>query len=194
MSRRVLWSFATLVGIMLFFAAAFVVAQTDDQKKIERGAYLATTAGCHDCHSPKVYTPEGIPMPDSKRLMSGHPADLKLPSYERKTVAPHQWILTNEHFTGWVGPWGETYAANLTPDDQTGIGLWTEDHFKNALRSGKHMGEGRPVLPPMPWPSIGQMSDEDLSAIFAYLKSLPPVKNPVPAPMLFDAPEGKGQQ
>jgi hypothetical protein len=49
--------------------------------------------------------------------------------------------------------------------------------------SGKHMGAGRPILPPMPWQNLSQAIDEDLRTIFAYLKSLPPVKNAVPAPI-----------
>lgn len=185
MNRRILL-LGTLVATLAISAG--LGAQSAGTEKVKRGEYLATVSGCHDCHSPKVYTAEGIPMPDTKRLLSGHPADLQLPTYTSDMVKPGQWILFNGHFTATVGPWGVTYAANLTPDDQTGIGLWTEDHFKSALRTGKHMGEGRPILPPMPWPSIGHMSDDDLSALFAYFKSLPAVKNPVPALVLFEPP------
>lgn len=76
-----------------------------------------------------------------------------------------------------------SFSANLTPDNQTGIGLWTPDIFVKALRSGLHMGAGRPILPPMPWEMIRKMTDDDLNAVFTYLKSLPPVKNQVPAPV-----------
>jgi mono/diheme cytochrome c family protein len=158
--------------------------KADAQKsKVDRGKYLVTTSGCHDCHSPKVYTPEGLPQPDEKRLLCGHPADEGLPEFSHDWVTPGKWVLFNSHLTAAVGPWGISYAANLTPDDQTGIGLWTEDVFIKALRTGKHMGAGRPILPPMPWPNLAEMTDEDLGAMFAYLKSLPPVKNPVPAPV-----------
>jgi hypothetical protein len=88
--------------------------------------------------------------------------------------------------TAWVGPWGVSYSANLTPDENTGIGLWTEDMFVEAMRSGKHMGAGRPILPPMPWMFIANLTLEDQKAIFAYLKSLKPIKNTVPSPATLD--------
>lgn len=160
-----------------------------DMSKVERGKYLVTVGGCNDCHSPKVWTPEGIPMPDENRLLSGHQATEKLPEYQKDWVKPGNWVLLSGNFTACVGPWGVSFAANLTPDEQTGIGLWTEDVFISALRTGKHMGKGRPILPPMPWPGLAQMTDEDLGAIFAYLKSIPPVKNQVPAPIMAEAPK-----
>lgn len=82
--------------------------------------------------------------------------------------------------TAFVGPWGISYASNLTPDRETGIGAWSEKDFMLAMRKGKHLGVGRPILPPMPWQSVGSLSDPDLRALFAYLKSQPPVKNKVP--------------
>jgi mono/diheme cytochrome c family protein len=183
------------VGVCFLCITLFITSLAQEKKpdaqesKINRGKYLVTISGCHDCHSPKVYTPEGMPEPDEKRLLCGHPADEGLPEFSADWVTPGKWVLFNSHFTAAVGPWGISYAANLTPDDQTGIGLWTEDVFINALRTGKHMGQGRPILPPMPWPSLATASDEDLAAIFAYLKSLPPLKNPVPAPV----PPGQGE-
>ncbi|HZQ59913.1 MAG TPA: diheme cytochrome c-553, partial [Casimicrobiaceae bacterium] len=83
--------------------------------------------------------------------------------------------------TAWAGPWGVSYAANLTPD-KTGIAGWTVDQFIQAMRTGKHLGVGRPILPPMPWQQIGKLTDRDLRAIYAYLKSLKPIDNQVPAP------------
>ncbi len=82
------------------------------------------------------------------------------------------------------GPWGTSFAANLTPDP-TGLGNWSEEQFFNAMRKGYYKGieGGRMLLPLMPWPAYAQMTDEDLRSIFAYLKSLPPVKNIVPAPL-----------
>jgi len=177
------------VGVCFLSIMVIITSSAQDknadaqQSKVERGRYLIVAGQCHDCHSPKIYTPEGMPMPDEKRLLSGHPADDKLPDFDPKWVEPGQWVLFNSHFSAAVGPWGISYAANLTPDDQTGIGLWTEEMFVGAVRTGKHMGAGRPILPPMPWPNVAEMTDEDLSAMFAYLKSLSPIKNPVPAPV-----------
>lgn len=153
-----------------------------DTSPIERGAYLVTVGGCHDCHSPKVFTPAG-PELDKSRLLSGHPAGDTLPAIPTGIIGPENWsALTNNHGTAWVGPWGISFAANLTPD-ATGLGSWTPEIFIQAMRTGKHAGVGRPILPPMPWMNYGRMSDEDLRAMFAYLKSLPPVSNVVPWPV-----------
>ena len=85
-----------------------------------------------------------------------------------------------------MGPWGVSYAPNLTPDETTGLGIWTEEMFLQALRTGRHMGTSRPILPPMPWQVYGQMPEQDLKAIYAYLRSLPPVRNRVPEPVIVE--------
>ena len=71
---------------------------------------------------------------------------------------------TNDDLTAWSGAWGVSFAANLTPDETTGIGLWCEELFVNAIKNGKHMGAGRPILPPMPWFWYNQLPDDDLKA------------------------------
>ncbi len=80
--------------------------------------------------------------------------------------------MTEKNFTAWLGPWGISYSANLTPDNATGIGALSEAMFIKSLREGKWMGVGRPLLPPMPWSGISSISNEDLKCIYAYLKSL----------------------
>ena len=149
-----------------------------NEELIKRGKYLVDFGGCNDCHTPKIYTDHG-PEPNSKLLLSGHPSTLPLPKFDYSSK-PEGWSMTNEHATAWVGPWGVSFTANITPDKSTGIGNWTEDIFIKTMRTGKHMGEGRPILPPMPWFSLNALSDEDLKAIFTYLQSIPPVKNLVP--------------
>ncbi|UCF64535.1 MAG: diheme cytochrome c-553 [bacterium] len=156
------------------------------QNLVKRGEYLVTIGGCNDCHTPKVFMEMGFEF-DTKRLLSGHPSGTKLPPLEPEMLKPGNWLLFNDHLTVAVGPWGMTYAANLTPDEQTGIGLWKEENFIKALKTGKHMGAGRPIMPPMPWMNLAHASEEDLAAIFAYLQSLPPVNNSVPAPVPPDA-------
>ncbi len=154
------------------------------QAKVKRGEYLVTTSGCNDCHSPKIMTAAG-PAPDPKRLLSGHDMTEKLPAVtDKNMIAPGQWMLFSSGLTAAVGPWGTSFAANLTPDD-TGIGAWDFNQFKKAIREGKSKGlDGtRPLLPPMPWFNIAKLTDDDLEAVFAYLKSLPPVKNSVPNPI-----------
>ena len=78
------------------------------------------------------------------------------------------------------GPWGISYAANLTPDGNTGLGIWTEQMFVDAMRTGRHMGTARGIAPPMPWTSLGHATNEDLAAIYAYLRTIKPIVNHVP--------------
>ena len=155
-----------------------------DSQQIERGKYLVDTiGGCNDCHTPKVFSEKG-PQPDMSRMLSGHPADEKLPGIPPGVIAPDQWgALTNSGLTAWAGPWGISFAANLTPDHETGLGSWTEEIFIKAIRTGKHLGEGRDILPPMPWPGFAAMTDHDLKAMFAYLRTIKPIKNAVPDPL-----------
>lgn len=154
---------------------------------VERGRMLVIGGGCHDCHTPKKMGATG-PEPDMARMLSGHPESVGvLQPFKQGPGTP--WIAhTNEHLTAWSGPWGVSYAPNLTPDQNSGMGAWTEDIFVKALRSGKHMGTSRPILPPMPWNWYSQLPDDDLKAIFAYLRSIPPISNHVPAPV---GPDGK---
>lgn len=147
---------------------------------LTRGKYLVMTSACHDCHSPKVMTPAG-PEFDTTRLLSGHPATDKLPPLPGNAS---DWILFSQDLTAFVGPWGVSYAANLTPD-ATGIEAWTFENFETAIRKGKYKGMegGRSLLPPMPWQVYKEFTDDDLKAIFAYLKSLKPIDNLVPPPV-----------
>jgi mono/diheme cytochrome c family protein len=149
---------------------------------IARGKYLTTIGGCNDCHTPKVFSQAGMEF-DTTKLFSGYTAGEMLPVIDTTMVTPGKWYLANSHLTGWVGPWGVSYAANLTPHEATGLGNWTDEIFIKALRTGKHMGIGRPIMPPMPWQTIGQLTDEDLKSILAYLKSIPAINNKVPDPV-----------
>ena len=156
-----------------------------EKEMIERGKYLITAGGCHDCHSPKVFGPQG-PKIDEAKILSGHPAEMQLAEFDPAILEPGKYILFTQDVTAAIGPWGASFAANLTPDNETGIGTWQPEMFINALRTGKHLGAGRPILPPMPWEMIGKLTDEDLQAMFAYLKSIPPIKNKVPDPKPLD--------
>ena len=156
--------------------------EMSNEDMIKRGNYIMITAGCHDCHSPKKFGPHGEMMLDSSKLLSGHPENMPLPPVNVKSLEPGQWMSLSGDLTAFVGPWGMSYTANLTPDSATGIGAWNESQFINALRKGQHLGNGRPIMPPMPWEFIAKMTDDDLKAVFAYLKSLPAVKNAVHPP------------
>jgi hypothetical protein len=177
-------------GVLSLSAAC--QAQAQDQKDnamremIDRGKMLVTLGGCNDCHTPKIFTPKG-PVVDESRALSGAPSDAKILPVPDGVLGPDKWgAITTNDLTTWAGPWGVSFARNLTPDVATGLGSWTEAMFIKALRTGKDMGEGRSILPPMPWEQIGQLPDSELKAIFAYLKSIKPVKNaihdPIPPP------------
>ncbi len=161
-------------------------APTHDEM-VARGKYLVIGGSCADCHSPKIFTAMG-PEPDTTKSLSGHPEGSPLPPMDTNALHPGYWILGAPDLTAWVGPFGMSYTANITPDSTTGIGAWSEENFINALHKGKHLGldGGRPIMPPMPWNFIGKLTDDDLKSIFAYLKSLPPIKNQVPAPLSPD--------
>src|SRR5512134_642423 len=149
-------------------------------EKIARGKYLVTTSGCHDCHTPWVMGPKG-PEPDMTRALSGHPQDMVLPP-PPKVEAP--WVMTAAATnTAWAGPWGISYTANLTPDAETGLGKWTLRNFVETIRTGRHMGRGRQVLPPMPVQVYRNWTDADFEAVFSYLRSVPAIKNRVPEPL-----------
>jgi len=153
---------------------------------VERGSYLVTIMGCNDCHSPKVMDPVLGLVEDTTRLLSGNREGLPYPTWTPEDIQKRNAIgLFNSELTAWAGPWGVSFPMNLTPDKETGIGEWTEESFITALRTGKHQGQpdGRPILPPMPWQMYRKTADEDLKAIWAYLQSIPPVKNMVPLPV-----------
>jgi cytochrome c553 len=154
----------------------------------ERGAYLVRIMACHDCHTPWKTGPRG-PEPDMARALTGHPSDLVMPPAPSLPAGPWGWVGA-ANMTAFAGPWGVSFTANLTPDKETGLGEWTEEMFIATMKTGRHQGKGRPVLPPMPVQILRELSDEDIKAVFAYLQSLPPVRNKVPAPI--DPPEAEG--
>lgn len=145
--------------------------------QVERGAYLVKIMVCNDCHTPFKMGEQG-PEPDMTRELSGHPEQMgRLAPARGSDTWTWAGAATNTAFSG---PWGVSYTANLTPDRNTGLGIWTEEMFIGAIRTGRHMGVSRPINPPMPWPMFRNATDDDLKAIFAYLRSIPPVTNHVP--------------
>jgi hypothetical protein len=171
----------------LSFAAAALLAAVSAahasgaaKGDVARGKYVVTVSGCNDCHTPWKPGPNG-PEQDMSRMLSGHPEQLTMPP--APTLPEGPWMVTaSATFTAWSGPWGVSFAANLTPDEETGLGKWTEKEFIDTVRSGRHFGRGRPILPPMPTQSVAVMTDADLRAVFAYLRSIPAIKNRVPEP------------
>jgi hypothetical protein len=156
-------------------------------RNLERGAYLVKIMGCNHCHTPYRLGPKG-PEPDMARQLSGHPAELVMPKAPALVDSPWAWVAAATN-TAFAGPWGVSFTANLTPDRETGLGKWTAETFIATMRTGRHEGKGRPVLPPMPVENLAHLEDSDILALFAYLQSIPPVRNRVPAPI--DPPEAQ---
>jgi hypothetical protein len=166
--------------VTLLFAATFAVsfaAHAADSAQVKRGKHLVDTLDCHGCHTPLKMGPSG-PEPDMSVALAGHPESLVMPP-PPKLEGPWNWAGAAT-VTAFAGPWGVSYAINLTPDKETGIGNWKEGEFVQALKTGKHLGVSRPIAPPMPWQAYRHLPDKDLKAIFAYLKSLKPIRNRVP--------------
>jgi hypothetical protein len=149
--------------------------------KALRGQYLVNTSGCHDCHTPWKLGDKG-PEPDMSRSLSGHPQALVMPPAPQLPAGPWTGAMSATN-TAWAGPWGVSFTANLTPDRETGLGDWTQRDFVQTIRTGRHMGRGRAVLPPMPIPAYKNFNDADLAAIYAYLRTIPAVSNRVPEPL-----------
>jgi hypothetical protein len=149
-------------------------------KDVARGRYLVSAGGCSDCHTPWKLDPDlKMPVPDTSRLLSGHPEGGPDPA---SSYSPSDLAVVGPTFTSFRLPFGTVYAANLTPDAQTGLGSWTDERFVKAMKNGRHLGDGRPILPPMPWMEAAALTDDDLRAVFAFLKTIPAVRNTVPPP------------
>ena len=172
-----------VLGVASAACTARTMAQADNpsnDERVKRGQYLVTIGGCNDCHTPFKLGPNG-PEPDMTRMLSGHPENLTMPPTSPSEPWAWSGAITN---TAFAGPWGISYAFNLTPDQNTGIGIWTEDIFIKTIRTGRHWGVSRPILPPMPWFNYAKMTDEDLRSVYAYLRTIPPVNNKVPTAVI----------
>jgi len=180
-----------ILSAMILAVAAAVISCENSQAKteisgsiskdslIKRGEYLVTISGCEDCHTPKKMGPMG-PEPDMDKRLSGYRSDVPFPSVDTNIIKSG-WALVNGELTGWAGPWGASFAANLT-SDETGIGNWTEEQFSKAIREGKWKGMdgNRTLMPPMPWQNFSHYTDTDVKAIYTFLKSTKAVKNVEP--------------
>ena len=158
----------------------------EKEAQIDRGEYLVTAMDCTGCHTPLMPDPDapyGI-VPDTTMFLAGHPSDVELPEVPEGVLGSDKWGgMWPSRGAAFVGPWGISFPRNLTPDVETGLGSWTAEIFIKALRTGKDMGEGRDILPIMPWYQFRELTDEDLRAIFAYLGSIEPIENAVPDPI-----------
>jgi cytochrome c553 len=168
---------APLASVLVAQWVARPAAAGPVEAKVARGRHLVESMACSDCHTPMKFDARaGMPVPDRDRFLSGHPGGAPVPAALPDGTA----MAVGQTGTSFRMPFGMVYAANLTPDP-TGIEGWSEEMFVNALRTGRHMGgTGRPIYPPMPWTSFRNLSDDDLKAIYAFLRTIPPVRNEVP--------------
>jgi mono/diheme cytochrome c family protein len=171
---------AVIATIAVTTSAQAQATSATTAEKIKRGEYLVSTSACHDCHTPWKMGPKG-PEPDMTRALSGHPEGVVMPPPPKLEGL---WTgAMGATMTAWTGPWGVSFTANLTPDPETGLGKWTQRNFIETIRTGRHMGRGREVLPPMPIAVYRNFTDADLEAIFSYLQSVPAIRNRVPEPL-----------
>ena len=196
MKKQLLLRFSVIAGFAIVASVALMTCapKTGDQPgsgsaSVERGKYIVTAGACNDCHTPWTMGPQG-PAPDMSRMLSGHPAGMPI-NAPAKVEMPWMWA-GDMTMTAFSGPWGVSFAANLTPDSATGIGAWTQDMFLSTIKNGKHVGTGRPILPPMPWESFKNFSDNDLASIYLYLMTIPKISNKVQEPIAGTMPPGAG--
>src|SRR5207249_10927311 len=173
-SSLAVYALAIVLGMCVSLSqSAGQATKAGTASAVERGKYLVSITGCHDCHSPKKDAAGHV---DETRPLSGRPATTPAPS----TTAGE--IHTALDLTAWTGPWGTTYASNLTPDTTTGLlaRRYDEASFVAVFRTGKKPN-GVGILPPMPYAMYANMTDVDLTSIWAYLQTIKPVCNKHPA-------------
>jgi mono/diheme cytochrome c family protein len=128
-----------------------------DKDKIDRGAYMIELLGCGSCHTNGAFDGD----PDMDRALAGSSTGI---------------AFTNplgDEFPGVI------YPPNITPDEETGIGVWSDRRIENAIRAGigRH---GKRRIASMPWQGYARLSDDDIEAMVAYLRSIEPIRNTVP--------------
>ena len=197
MRKPIFWVAITVIAIFIVNACNNLpAAQTGTttvpaptkEDLVKKGEHLVATLDCEICHSPKKMGPQGPELIPEKRF-GGHQNGTQLPPTDEKMLKSG-WVLFAPDFTSFIGPWGQSYAGNIS-SDSTGIGMWTLEQFKKVIREGKFKGldNTRPILPPMPWPAYKNLYDDDLEAIFAFLKSTTPVHNVVPQAKINPPPK-----
>jgi mono/diheme cytochrome c family protein len=179
-SSLVILAFVSIVAISCHQKPAEKIAYSPE--RIEIGQAIVEGWNCSFCHSPQIKGPDGKLAPDPKRFMSGHPSEEEIPTMPDMVITTPEWMefLDNLDSTVWATNNLLVFTANLTPDDETGIGTWTEEEFVETIRQGRHRGIERRIKYPMPWQELSELSDEELLSVYEYLMTLKPVNNKVP--------------
>jgi mono/diheme cytochrome c family protein len=159
-----------LLTFVLAFATTASASPNTQDDVLQNGKYIATIAGCIDCHTPykaeyqdpSKYTLEQLQtisfntiaaLDETKLLSGGKPFDL--------------------------GPAGVLLTRNLTPDQETGLGTWTDEQVKLAIKTGVN-DDGEILFPVMPYHVYNGMADADVDAVIVYLRSVNAVSNQIP--------------
>lgn len=174
MERKIL-RFLSLIfiigGVVVLWtstSSASTPSQFDDP--IKQGEYLTKIAGCEICHTP--YKSEYNDLPNLA------PEDIQVLSINEHDALDTDRLLAGGRVFD-LGPLGFVMSRNLTPDPETGLGEWTDEEIKTAIRTGVSR-DGRQLFPLMPYRVYNQMAEADLDAIVAYLRSLKPIENLIP--------------
>ena len=154
-------TFLSIFVLAVFSGSGLAIAQTQEEL-LSLGKYIFTSVQGCACHTPR-------------NRDGSYNMNMRLAGAPSKP--PPKGPPAN---TGWRNPrWKKLYAKNITPDPETGIGKWTESDFFTAMRTG--LTPDRRVLDPfMPWGHFKGITDTDMKAIWAYLRSIKPIKNKVP--------------
>ncbi len=167
-------------GFVLVFLGVSVsqVAAQETSALVERGKYVTHIAGCISCHTPYLEKYQ-----DFSKLT---PEELALLG-----LSGNQTLDMKRAYSGGrpfdLGPGGLLFSRNLTPDKETGLGNWTDEQIEVAMRFGVRRDSSR-LHPLMPYRNFARMSKEDVKAVIAFLRSLPPVVNKVPYVAPKDVP------
>lgn len=150
----------SLVIAALFLAATATTAraETPDADLVARGSYLGRIMDCAGCHMPR----DADGLPEFEAGLSGGTVGFEIPGQ------------------------GTFWPSNLTPHT-TGLGDWSDAEIRTAITTGLRP-DGRVLAPVMPWPGYAALEEPDLAALVAWLRSMPPVENVVPAPVAPGAP------
>jgi mono/diheme cytochrome c family protein len=148
----------TIMKIRIVVAAVMAAllgaaAPASAETQVERGQYLAHIMDCGGCHNTGAFTPQ----PNLETPLAGSQIGFEIPGM------------------------GVFYPPNLTPDEETGLGKWSDAEIITAFTTGMRP-DGRQLSPAMPWMSYGHINADDATALAAYLRSLKPVKHKVPGP------------
>jgi mono/diheme cytochrome c family protein len=144
---------AGIAGAAVIAAAAILLPKAHADSQLDRGKYLVVVASCNDCHTPGFF----LGKPDTAKYLGGSDVGFEIPGL------------------------GVFAGRNITPDKETGIGSWTDEQIATAITAGKRP-DGRQLAPIMPYASFSYMTKEDVAAVVAFLRSIPPVKNEVAGP------------